>query len=108
MSDLLQQGIVLFQKGHFFDAHEVWEELWRGTSPGLLKLIYQGLIQGAVGMHHLRRGNHSGARAQLQKSIAKLSTIPEGLPDDVVAVIQELRKALETLDIASDPTPGLQ
>jgi len=74
--DLLDKGINFFNAGQYFDAHEAWEDLWR-PSGGPLRLFYQGLVQAAVGMHHLSHGNLNGARAQLSKSLEKLQQYPE-------------------------------
>jgi predicted metal-dependent hydrolase len=98
MDGLLRQGIIFFDTGRYFEAHEVWEDLWRGTSPGSVRLLYQGLIQGAVGMHHLSRGNMRGARAQLTKALEKLQGAPVGTcPEEVFRIARYLRKALESL-----------
>ena len=53
-------GIVLFNRGDFFEAHEVWEALWMETT-GPDKKFYQGLIQAAVGLCHFCNGNLAGA-----------------------------------------------
>ncbi len=53
-------GIVLFNRGDFFEAHEVWEDLWI-ESTGLERKFYQGLIQAAVGLCHFCNGNVRGA-----------------------------------------------
>jgi uncharacterized protein len=53
-------GIVLFNRGDFFEAHEVWESLWMDTF-GPEKQFYQGLIQAAVGLCHFCNGNVRGA-----------------------------------------------
>jgi uncharacterized protein len=59
-------GIVLFNRHDFFEAHEVWEDLWMDTaSPE--KPFYQGLIQAAVGLCHFANGNLRGA-AKLYRS----------------------------------------
>jgi predicted metal-dependent hydrolase len=59
-------GIVLFNRGDFFEAHEVWESLWMETaSPE--KKFYQGLIQAAVALCHFCNGNLRGA-AKLYRS----------------------------------------
>src|SRR5271165_2510542 len=44
-------GIVLFNRHDFFEAHEVWEDLWMDTALPE-KRFYQGLIQAAVGLCH--------------------------------------------------------
>jgi uncharacterized protein len=53
-------GIVLFNRGDYFEAHEVWEQLWM-DSAGPEKRFYQGLIQAAVGLCHFCNGNVRGA-----------------------------------------------
>lgn len=59
-------GIVLFNRGEFFEAHEVWESLWMETF-GPEKKFYQALIQAAVGLCHFCNGNLRGA-AKLYRS----------------------------------------
>ena len=76
MTHLLAEGINFFNAGLYFEAHERWEDLWR-ISEGPLRLFYQGLIQAAVGLHHLSRGNLNGARAQITKSVGKLEQYPD-------------------------------
>ncbi len=53
-------GIVLFNRGDFFEAHEVWEPLWMDAA-GPERSFYQGLIQAAVGLCHFCNGNARGA-----------------------------------------------
>jgi predicted metal-dependent hydrolase len=101
MSRLLDDGINFFNSGHYFEAHEVWEDLWRETS-GEFRLFYQGLIQTAVGLYHLSRGNMVGARAQLSKAIPKLderSGKATGI--DAGGLQRMLREVLDELDVAS-------
>ena len=54
-------GIEHFNKCDFFEAHEVWEELWADYS-GPSRKFYQGLIQVAVCLHHFGNGNIRGAK----------------------------------------------
>ena len=53
-------GIVLFNRADYFEAHEVWEDLWMETAAPQKK-FYQGLIQAAVGLCHFCNGNLRGA-----------------------------------------------
>jgi predicted metal-dependent hydrolase len=53
-------GIVYFNERDFFEAHEVWEDLW-AEAAGPERRFYQGLIQAAVGLHHFSNGNLRGA-----------------------------------------------
>jgi uncharacterized protein len=59
-------GVVLFNAGDFFEAHEVWEDLW-AENHGDERRFYQGLIQAAVGLCHFGNGNLRGA-AKLYRS----------------------------------------
>jgi len=55
------EGIEHFNACDFFEAHEVWEELWADTE-GESRRFYQGLIQVAVCLHHFGNGNIRGAK----------------------------------------------
>jgi hypothetical protein len=59
-------GILFFNRGDFFEAHEVWEDLWADSGPPERR-FYQGLIQAAVGLLHFANGNLHGA-AKLYRS----------------------------------------
>ena len=67
-----QRGLELFNRGEFFDAHEVLEDVWR-AAPAAEKRFLQGLIQVAVGLHHYSRGNLAGARSLLARANRNLS-----------------------------------
>ncbi|MBI3649795.1 MAG: DUF309 domain-containing protein [Acidobacteria bacterium] len=68
-------GITHFNAGRYFEAHEVWEEIWLHSADDS-KLFYQMLIQAAVGLHHFMRGNLRGARGMYKNVIAKLEKLP--------------------------------
>jgi uncharacterized protein len=69
---LYLQGIAYFNACEFFEAHEVWEDLWKSYS-GELRLFYKGLIQAAVALHHFGNGNIRGARKVYGSSRGYLS-----------------------------------
>src|SRR5215831_15835220 len=95
MTHLLKEGIFFFNSGRYFEAHEAWEDLWRATR-GPLRLFYQGLIQAAVGMHHLQHVNVNGGRAQLTKSVSKLGEYPVRFCQiDNGKLVSDLRNVLE-------------
>jgi uncharacterized protein len=101
MADLLQQGINFFNAGRYFEAHEAWEDMWRETR-GPLRFFYQGLVQAAVGLHHLSRGNLNGSMAQLRKSISKLEQYPgEFCRVDNRKLTADLQKILESQKAAA-------
>ena len=54
------EGIACFNRGEYFDAHEVWEDLWM-ECPAAERRFVQSLIQAAVALYHYERGNRTGA-----------------------------------------------
>ena len=69
----LLQGAVLFQAGLFFEVHEVLERVWRELA-GARRTVTQGLIQIAVGMHHLAHDNPRGAVSLFASGRARLAS----------------------------------
>ena len=69
------EGIRYFNQRNYYDAHEVWEEIWLHAS-GDEKVFYQMLIQSAVGLHHYERGNARGARGMYNAAAEKLRQLP--------------------------------
>ena len=72
---LLHRGVEEFNRGHFFEAHELWEEAWN-NAVGEEKRFYQGLVQIAAGYHKLSLAQHNGARKLLERGNQTLSGFP--------------------------------
>lgn len=70
------EGIEHFNERRYYDAHEVWEEIWLRSSEET-RLFYQMLIQAAVGLHHYERGNARGARGMHRNVLEKLDRLPQ-------------------------------
>lgn len=75
-SEGYRRGVELFNAQNFYDAHEVWEDVWRETS-GPEKKFLQGLIQVAVAFHHQSTGNTVGACSLLARARNNLVPYPE-------------------------------
>jgi uncharacterized protein len=73
----LEHGIELFNRGEFFEAHEVLEDVWRVAVKEDKKFL-QGIIQVAVAFYHYGNGNSIGARSVLRRGFRNLSRYPEG------------------------------
>ena len=54
-------GIDHFNREEYFEAHEVWEDLWNDCDSSDRR-FHQSLIQAAVALYHWTRGNAVGAR----------------------------------------------
>lgn len=61
-------GVAEFNAGHFFEAHEVWEEQWNDLL-GDERSFVQGLIQIAAGYLKLELGNRDAARKLWTKGL---------------------------------------
>ncbi len=61
MSSHLAEGIELFNRGRYWDAHEAWERAWMPDRKGPESGFYKGLIQVAAGCLHYTRRNRRGA-----------------------------------------------
>jgi predicted metal-dependent hydrolase len=108
MDDRLVRGVELFNGEFYFDAHDVWEDLWRDLS-GPDRIFVQGLIQAAVGLYHRENGNLRGARSQITRSLDKLAGFTPGHHGiDTAGLVQELRGCLvrvEQLTTGGVPLP---
>jgi predicted metal-dependent hydrolase len=98
-SDTFERGILFFNQGDFFEAHEALEDVWRDAS-GNDKKFLQGLIQLAVAFHHFGQGNSIGARSLLTRASRNLATNPEQFQGIDTAPLRqsiaEWQRALDT------------
>lgn len=96
-SPLLAEGVRLFNRGRWFEAHEVLERAWLDEPTGLRRL-YQGILQVGVGLHHARRGNLKGALSLLDRGMALLAPFePQRLGVDVERLVRDAAAARRAL-----------
>jgi hypothetical protein len=75
-----RDGVARFNRGDYFDAHEVWEDVWRESASDDARRFLQALIQIAAAYHHLQRGERlhrgslRGASRLFHKALARLET----------------------------------
>lgn len=87
------RGIDHFNRGAYFEAHEVWEDLWIEVNDER-KGFYLGLIQAAVALHHGTSGNPGGCRSLYRRSRAQLDGyVPSYEGIDVAAFVAGLERA---------------
>jgi hypothetical protein len=70
-----ERGLAHFNAREFFEAHEVWEEIWLVEAEPE-KTFLQGIIQIAAAFHHYCHQNPAGAESLLAAGIVKLSRFP--------------------------------
>ena len=94
------KGLQAYEEKEFFEAHELWEELWSEYYLTDRTLI-QGLIQLAVSFVHLGNGNLNGAKSLLNKSAEKFSSfsgVHRGINiDNLKKQIMEIKNEYEQL-----------
>ena len=97
------QGILLFNKGRYFEAHEELEAAWKEET-GRIRELYQGILQAAVTYLHITRGNYPGAVKVYGRSMRWLKDWPETcqgvdveqLRTDLAAAMVEVHRLGET------------
>lgn len=88
------KGIEEFNRQEFFECHETLEGLWR-KQEGPNRQFTQGIIQIAVGYHHLLRNNQKGALKLLTAGLAKINPYsPNHLGIDVSSLTATVASSL--------------
>jgi uncharacterized protein len=91
-------GLILFNAGHYFEAHEELEAAWK-AEPGAVRRLYQGILEAGVTYLHITRGNYEGAIKVYGRSMKWLKDWPprcrgvdvEKLRQDLSAAVQVVR-----------------
>ena len=102
--DHFERGLALFNRGRFFECHEEWEEVWKRSS-GQEKSFHQGLIQAAVALLHVRRGNLRGAASIYAKACVRLDAFPVNHRGIALDRFREDLDALIMAALAKAPLP---
>jgi hypothetical protein len=100
-------ALAAYERGDFFEAHELLEPAWMGTDDLAERALHQGLIKLAAAFVHGVRGNPTGiaknlvgARTHLTAAIGTPAEVAGGL--DVAALVAAIDERLARL--ATDPT----
>jgi len=94
-----RDGISLFNRGEYFEAHEALEDAWRAET-GEVRDLYRGVLQIAVTYLHITRGNFAGAVKVYERSKKWMKNWPDvcqGIPveklrQDAEAVMTEVKR----------------
>lgn len=101
----LAAGIAAYERGDFFEAHELLEPAWMGTDVAADRALLQGLIKLAAAYVHDARGNPAGIVRNLQGARARLLEADEdrlaaGQPEpwlDVRGLVAAIDRRLDDL-----------
>ena len=107
----IEAGLAAYERGDFFEAHELLEPAWMGTPDLPERALLQGLIKVAAAYVHDVRGNPAGIVRNLTGARALLDEAQVTGPDldvagvDVAALIAAIDARLADLaDHPSGPT----
>ncbi len=104
---LYLRGIEHFNACDFFEAHEVWEELWTEYH-GPSRKFYQGLIQAAVCLFHFGNENIRGAKKLYHSSSNYLAAYrPFHLGLDIEAFLAQFEKCLAEVNASTEEFPKI-
>ncbi len=91
----IRKGIEQFNQQEFFECHETLEHFWR-TQIGPERELTQGIIQIAVGYHHLLRGNYTGAAKLFQRGLRRIASFrPRYFNIDLEDLTKNVEQSLE-------------
>uniref|UniRef100_A0A1J3HGT6 DUF309 domain-containing protein n=1 Tax=Noccaea caerulescens TaxID=107243 RepID=A0A1J3HGT6_NOCCA len=66
-----EEAVTLFNQRDYYRCHDALEALWiRAEEP--TRTLIHGILQCAVGFHHLFNSNHKGAMMELGEGVCKL------------------------------------
>ncbi|EOA28549.1 hypothetical protein CARUB_v10024764mg [Capsella rubella] len=66
-----EEAVALFNKRDYYKSHDALEALWiQAEEP--TRTLFHGILQCAVGFHHLFNSNHKGAMMELGEGVCKL------------------------------------
>lgn len=73
---LAAAGLQAFNRGAYYQQHDLFEELWVATE-GPVRDLYRAILQVGVAYYQLERGNFRGALKMLQRSVQWLYPLPD-------------------------------
>ena len=104
LGEALSAAADLFDARLFYEVHELLEPYWMWAE-GTTREALQGLIQIAVGFHHLGNNNLDGARMLLEEGRSKVEgNCLEGR--ELTGFARALRRSLETLTTLGKAASG--
>ena len=107
-----EAALDAYERGDFFEAHELLEPAWMGTADVAERELYQGLIKLAAGYVHAVRGNPIGLAKNLSGARDRLAAAQEARAAtgdvDLVGLLAAIdnrlaRLALDPTDATIDP-----
>ena len=105
---LYVRGVELFNAREFYEAHDVWEELWQDWR-GPESQFFKGLIQTAVALFHFGNRNIHGARKLYRSSSGYLAPYaPAYLGLDVDTFLSQFERCFADVLASDEARPAVK
>ena len=75
LGELARHGIVEFNRGEYFEQHELLEQAWLAEARPVREM-YQGILQVGVAFLQIQRANWAGAIKMFRRGLPRLRTLP--------------------------------
>lgn len=75
LSEPARHGIEEFNRGEYFEQHELLEHAWM-AEPRPVREMYQGILQIGVAFLQIERNNWAGAVKMFRRGLPRLRTLP--------------------------------
>ena len=108
----LRAGLAAYDRGDYFEAHELLEPAWMGTDDLAERALLQGLIKLAAAYVHSVRGNPQGIERNLEGARVRLEEAHEdgrhtaGLDLETLLRDIDVRLAQLAADPDRQPSPA--
>lgn len=93
LSDLARRGLEEFNRGEYFEQHELLEQAWMAEKRPIREM-YQGILQVGVALFQIQQGNWAGAVKMFRRGLPRLRDLP-GVCQGVQ--IAKFRREAETI-----------
>ena len=88
------EGLELFNRGRYWEAHEALEAAWRAEK-GPVRELYRGVLQAGVVYLHITRQNYAGALKVYRRSQKLLTLWPDTCCGIAIGQLQkDLQRAI--------------
>lgn len=103
LSPKAQAGVEEFNRGDYFEQHELFEEAWLEEERPIRDL-YQGVLQVGVAFFQIEQGNWAGAIKMFRRGLPRLRDLPPVCQGIDVAALRQAAEAIhqEITDLGPD------
>lgn len=75
LSASARAGVEAFNRGEYFEQHELFETAWL-EEPRPIRVLYQGILQIGVAFLHIQQDNWAGAIKLFRRGLPRLRPLP--------------------------------